>query len=91
MRFLRVAPDGTLDLDDLDRLVSDRTRLVAVTGMSNVTGAFVDLAAVRRALRLTRSFRNDRPHALREKALLLAHRGKDRAARRWFDRGFMGV
>ncbi len=49
MRYLRVTPDGTLDLEDLHRLVTPRTRLVAVTAMSNVTGAFVDLARVRRA------------------------------------------
>lgn len=49
MRYLRVTSEGTLDLDELDQLVTRRTRLVAVTAMSNVTGAFVDLARVRRA------------------------------------------
>jgi cysteine desulfurase / selenocysteine lyase len=49
IRYLRATPDGALNTDDLDRLVTPRTRLVAVTAMSNVTGAFVDLARVRRA------------------------------------------
>jgi cysteine desulfurase/selenocysteine lyase len=38
LRFLRVRPDGTLDLDSLDRLLSERTRLVALTHQSNVLG-----------------------------------------------------
>lgn len=38
LRFLRVRPDGTLDLDSLDRLLSERTRLVAITHQSNVLG-----------------------------------------------------
>jgi len=49
MRYLQVTPDGTLDLESLDHLVTPHTRLVAVTAMSNVTGGFVDLARVRRA------------------------------------------
>ncbi len=49
IRYLRVSPDGSLDLNGLDGLVTDRTRLVALTAMSNVTGAFVDLTEVRRA------------------------------------------
>jgi cysteine desulfurase/selenocysteine lyase len=38
LRFLRVRSDGTLDLDPLDRLLSERTRLVAITHQSNVVG-----------------------------------------------------
>jgi len=38
LRFLRVRSDGTLDLDPLDRLLSERTRLVAITHQSNVLG-----------------------------------------------------
>jgi signal transduction histidine kinase/tetratricopeptide (TPR) repeat protein len=38
-------------------------------------------AALRRGLRLARSFRNNRPHALREAALLAAIRGRPRRAR----------
>jgi two-component system sensor kinase len=41
---------------------------------------------VRKALRLTRNFRNDLPHALREAALLMASQGRSYKARRFFDR-----
>ena len=40
------APDGRLDLDQLDRLVTPRTRLIAVTHCSNVTGALTDLPRI---------------------------------------------
>ncbi|MCC7271717.1 MAG: cysteine desulfurase [Alphaproteobacteria bacterium] len=46
---LKVIPatvDGRLDLDRLDGLVGPRTRLVAVTHCSNVTGALTDLGRV---------------------------------------------
>jgi len=49
LRYLGVTPEGTLETAGLDQLVTPRTRLIAVTAMSNVTGAFVDLAPVRRA------------------------------------------
>ncbi len=39
LRVLRVRPeDGTLDLDALDRLLTERTRIVAVAHQSNVVG-----------------------------------------------------
>ena len=39
LRFVRVRPeDGTLDLDTLDRCLTERTRVVAVTHQSNVVG-----------------------------------------------------
>jgi cysteine desulfurase/selenocysteine lyase len=38
LRYLPVTDDGLLDLDAFEGIVSDRTRLVAVTGMSNVLG-----------------------------------------------------
>ncbi len=39
LRFLPVRPeDGTLDLDALDRCLTERTRIVAVTHQSNVVG-----------------------------------------------------
>ncbi len=44
------------------------------------------LAAARRALRLTRRFQNDYPHALREYALILALRGKPGRARRYLEK-----
>ena len=38
LRHIPVTPDGRLDLDTLDSLLSERTRLVAVTAMSNALG-----------------------------------------------------
>ncbi len=38
LRFLRVADDWTLDLSNLDQLINHRTKLVALTHMSNVLG-----------------------------------------------------
>jgi two-component system sensor kinase len=44
------------------------------------------LKVARQALRLTRKFRNDYPHALREYALILVLQGKVRRARAYLDR-----
>ena len=41
--------------------------------------------AARRARAIARSYPNNRPHALRESALLAAMAGRPRLARRWFD------
>ena len=38
LRFVNVTPEGTLDLDDLDRLLATRPRLVACTHVSNSLG-----------------------------------------------------
>ena len=38
--------DMSLDLDHLERLLTDRTRLVAVTGASNTFGTMVDVARI---------------------------------------------
>jgi cysteine desulfurase/selenocysteine lyase len=38
LRFLPIREDGTLDLDQLDYLLTERTRIVAVTHQSNVLG-----------------------------------------------------
>nr|WP_307812176.1 SufS family cysteine desulfurase [Lacisediminihabitans changchengi] len=39
LRFVPIDDDGALDLDDLDRLITERTKIVAVTHVSNVLGA----------------------------------------------------
>lgn len=44
--FADVTTDATLDLDHLESLIDDRTRLVAVTGCSNAFGSRVDVARV---------------------------------------------
>jgi cysteine desulfurase/selenocysteine lyase len=46
LRWFRALPDGRLDLDP--SLVTERTRLVAVTGQSNVTGAIPPVAEIAR-------------------------------------------
>jgi cysteine desulfurase/selenocysteine lyase len=38
LRWFGVTPDGRLDLSNIDELLTDRTKLVAVTHQSNVTG-----------------------------------------------------
>jgi cysteine desulfurase family protein (TIGR01976 family) len=50
VRFVDIAvPECTLDMSDLERQLSPRTRLVAVTHASNAVGTIPDLAAVSRA------------------------------------------
>ncbi|MSP51408.1 MAG: SufS family cysteine desulfurase [Alphaproteobacteria bacterium] len=41
-----VTPDGRIDVAHLERILTKRTRLVAITHVSNVTGAVTDMAAV---------------------------------------------
>jgi len=49
LRWLSVTPDGRLNLDDLDTLLTERTKLVAVTHQSNVTGTIPPVAEIARA------------------------------------------
>jgi cysteine desulfurase/selenocysteine lyase len=46
IRLVRLRSDGTLDPDDLDRLLTPRTRVVAVAHASNVLGTINPLAEV---------------------------------------------
>ncbi len=46
LKFIPVLDDGTLDLDAYRQLLGPKTKLVAVTHMSNVTGAFTDATAI---------------------------------------------
>jgi cysteine desulfurase/selenocysteine lyase len=46
LRFLPMTPEGRLDLDRLEALLTDRCRLVSVTHCSNVTGAVTDVGRV---------------------------------------------
>jgi cysteine desulfurase / selenocysteine lyase len=43
LRYIPLGEDGTLDLADLDGMITDRTRIVAVTGQSNVIGTLPPL------------------------------------------------
>src|SRR5207302_3976631 len=47
--WLDVTPEGRLDLDDLDSMITGRTRIVAVTQQSNVTGTIPPVAEIARA------------------------------------------
>jgi cysteine desulfurase / selenocysteine lyase len=46
LRYIALTDDGRLDLDGFDRLLTDRTRLVAVTGVSNVLGTINPVAEI---------------------------------------------
>lgn len=46
---------GTMQVDDVTSLLSDRTRLVAVTGASNLMGTRPDIAAIGSAVRATQA------------------------------------
>ena len=46
LRWFGVTQDGRLDLSDLDTLINDRTKIVAVTQQSNVTGAMPPVARI---------------------------------------------
>jgi cysteine desulfurase/selenocysteine lyase len=51
LRFIPVTPEGRMDLGQLDRLVTQKCRLVAVTHCSNVTGTLTDVAPIVQAAR----------------------------------------
>ncbi|MFC1531591.1 cysteine desulfurase [Gemmatimonadota bacterium] len=48
LRYVDVAPDGSLVMEDYDRLLSDRTRLVGVTHVSNTLGVVNPVAEIAR-------------------------------------------
>ena len=49
LRYLPLTDDGRLDLSDLERLLTERTKLLAVTGMSNALGTLNPLDELVRA------------------------------------------
>jgi selenocysteine lyase/cysteine desulfurase len=65
---LPVDAEGFVDVDDLERRLSPRVKLVAVSGASNVLGSFNDLAAISRVVH-----RHD-ARLLVDAAQLVAHR-----------------
>jgi cysteine desulfurase / selenocysteine lyase len=46
VRWWEAAADGSLDLEDLERMITTKTRLVAVTHVSNVLGVIVPVEAI---------------------------------------------
>ncbi|MDW4548876.1 cysteine desulfurase [Defluviimonas sp. D31] len=51
LKWVEPEPDGTLDPERVIAAIGPRTKLVAVTQMSNVTGTLVDVAAICRGAR----------------------------------------
>ncbi len=49
LRWLNVTPDGRLALDELDDMLTGRTKIVALTHQSNVTGTIPPVAEIARA------------------------------------------
>lgn len=49
LRLVPVLADGSVDLGQLDRLITGRCKVVAVTHVSNVTGGILDLPAIAEA------------------------------------------
>jgi cysteine desulfurase/selenocysteine lyase len=48
LRWLNVTPEGRLNLDHLDTMITGRTKIVAVTHQSNVTGTIPPVAEIAR-------------------------------------------
>jgi selenocysteine lyase/cysteine desulfurase len=46
LRFARLSPDGTLDMEHLRSLVDERTRVITVSAASNLLGSKTDLVEV---------------------------------------------
>jgi len=46
LRWLRITDDGRLDLDDLDKLLTDRTKIVSFVHMSNILGTVNPVAPI---------------------------------------------
>lgn len=44
LRFMPLTPDGRIDLEQLETVLSNKTKIVAVTGMSNVLGTMTPIA-----------------------------------------------
>jgi len=56
LRWLGVTEDGRLDLSNLDEVITPRTKIVAFTHASNVTGAITDVAPIVAAARKVGAF-----------------------------------
>lgn len=46
LRFIPLADDGSLDLSDIETLLNERTKVVSLTGMSNVLGTMPPIKAL---------------------------------------------
>ncbi|XDD50914.1 cysteine desulfurase [Leptospira sp. WS92.C1] len=48
LKFISLNEDSTLDLSNLDEIITSKTKLIAVAQMSNVTGTIHDLAPIQK-------------------------------------------
>src|SRR5207249_4411423 len=46
LQFIPLTPEGLLDMKQLDRLLTRRTKLVSLTAMSNVLGTFTPVKEI---------------------------------------------
>lgn len=46
LKFIPILPDGSLAMDKVSELITPKTKLVAITHLSNVLGTHVDVAAI---------------------------------------------
>ena len=46
LKFIPIFPDGTVDLSQLDSIVTNKTKMVSVIHVSNAIGTHVDIAAI---------------------------------------------
>ncbi len=52
LKFIKVKPDGTLDLSNLDKIITKKTKLVSVVHVSNVLGTHNDMIKIGKAARV---------------------------------------
>ena len=74
LRYISLTDDGLLDLSNLGELLTDRTKIFAVTGMSNSLGTITPLAQLVEAAHAVGAL------ALVDGAQLVPHRGADVSA-----------
>ncbi len=46
IRIVKILPDGSLDMDDFERKISEKTKIVSVAHASNVLGTVNDISAI---------------------------------------------
>jgi cysteine desulfurase / selenocysteine lyase len=74
LRYIPLTDDGRLDLADLETLLTERTKLLAVTGMSNSLGTITPLSTLIEAAHAVGAL------VLVDGAQLVPHRGADVSA-----------
>jgi cysteine desulfurase / selenocysteine lyase len=51
LKFIPINPDGSLDLENLSKIITERTKLVSSIHVSNAIGTHVDIATINKAAR----------------------------------------